>query len=311
LKALEGLSTATRPRTSRDRFAAPTPDGFRLTGPSARLDPRTHAFRPDIADVALAGTLFAPHYVRPEPVCCAALSVPMRARPSAEAPAVSQLIHGEGFALLDQAGGWAWGYSLHDHYVGYIPADALGPVTQPTHRIIVPSAPAFSHPDIKSPVVAHYPLGARIAGEDSDGYLRIAGGYLHPRHVAPLDTAIEPATAAAAMAGLPYLWGGRGAGGIDCSGLVQRALEFGGIDAPRDSDQQRDALGTMLAEDAPLQRGDLVFFPGHVGIMADGERLIHANAFWMGVAVEPLADVVARLAGSHPHPISARRRITA
>jgi cell wall-associated NlpC family hydrolase len=236
----------------------------------------------------------------------------MRVRPSADAPMVSQIVHGEGFAVLDEAGGWAWGYSLHDHYVGYVPADVLGLVSTPTHRVTVPLALVFERPDFKSPVVARYPLGARLAGTDEEAdYVQVAEGYIHRRHVAPLDVAIDAVAAAEAMCGLPYLWGGRGDGGLDCSGLVQRALEFAGRDCPRDSDMQRETLGQLLAEDATLQRGDLIFFPGHVGIMADGERLIHANAYWMGSMIEPLADVVARLSDTHSMPITARRRIMA
>jgi cell wall-associated NlpC family hydrolase len=309
LKVSEGSSKATRPRISIDRSGTPPAKRFRLAGPSVRLDARVNAFRPDIADIALAGTLLAPHYAQAEACYCLA-STAMRARPSMEAPSVSQLIQGEGFALLDQAGGWAWGYSLHDHYVGYLPADAVGVAPPATHRIVVPLALVFAYPDFKAPVVGRLPLGARVAGEESDGYLRVAEGYVHLRHVSTLDARIEAAEAAEAMTGLPYLWGGRGDGGLDCSGLIQRALEFAGIDAPRDSDMQRDTLGRLLADEEPLRRGDLVFFPGHVGIMADGDRLIHANAFWMRAVIEPLAEVVARLAESHPQPISARRRIT-
>jgi cell wall-associated NlpC family hydrolase len=310
LKASEGSSTATRPRISADRCATPRPDGFRLTGPSLRLDPRTHAFRPDIADVALAGMLFAPHYVRPDHCRCTVPATMMRARPNADAPAVSQIVLGEVFALLDLAGGWAWGYSMADHYVGYVAADALGPVAAPTHRVVVPSAVLFARPDIKAPRIASLPLGSQLGGVEADGFLRTDDGYIHLRHVAPLDRRDDPVTAAERMIGLPYLWGGRGGEGIDCSGLVQRALECAGIAAPRDSDQQREALGTALDDNAPLARGDLVFFPGHVGIMVDADRLLHANAFWMGTVVEPLADVVARLAPNHAQPITARKRLT-
>ena len=103
----------------------------------------------------------------------------------------------------------------------------------------------------------------------------------------------DPGAAALIHLGAPYLWGGRDSAGLDCSGLIQQALFACGVACPRDSDQQQ-ALGVPAELDA-LRRGDLVFWPGHVGMMLDGERLIHANAHFMAVTVEPLADARARI----------------
>lgn len=179
-----------------------------------------------------------------------------------------------------------------------------------THRVVAPLALVFANPNIKSSLVKTLAIGARVAGCEEGAFLRIEDGYIHARHVAPLALAeADPVAVAERMIGAPYRWGGRGADGIDCSGLVQRALELAGIAAPRDSDMQRDQLGTFLPDEAPLKRGDLVFFPGHVGMMVDGERMIHANAYWMSTVVEPLADVIARLAPTHARPVTARKRI--
>jgi cell wall-associated NlpC family hydrolase len=114
---------------------------------------------------------------------------------------------------------------------------------------------------------------------------------------------------AESLIGMPYLWGGRGDGGVDCSGLVQIALAAKGIATPRDTDQQRTQIGHALPDEARLRRGDVIFFPGHVGLMVDEDRLVHANAHWMAVTIEPLAEVVARLAPHHDRPILARRRL--
>src|SRR3546814_3717773 len=93
------------------------------------------AIRPDLADIAVAGMHFAPHYVAPKMTSSVLPAAAMRAAPSLDAEQTSELLFGEGFALLDLTGGWAWGYSLADHYVGYLAANALGAPIAPTHRV--------------------------------------------------------------------------------------------------------------------------------------------------------------------------------
>lgn len=282
----------------------------RLDGVSQAYDPRVRAIRPDLADVALAGLYFAPHYAAPVPRACMAPSVLLRDKPDAGATAVTELLHGETFHMLDARSGWAWGYCGHDHYVGYVPLDALGEPLAPTH-ITIGAAPLFSAASIKSPILQLYPAHAQLVGVIEGDFLLTEGGYVHARHVRPLGQAESDWVAVAQRhLGSPYVWGGRGGMGFDCSGLVQMALAACGIACPRDTDQQAEAAGTLLDDHAELRRGDIVFFPGHVGLMADGERLLHANAHWMAVTIEPLADVIARLADKHERPVTARRRVS-
>jgi hypothetical protein len=227
---------------------------FRLSGHSMIFDLRRHALRGDLADVALAGQTFAPHYAEATPRECAPPFLAMYNKPDGDQ--VSELLVGEAFALLDISGGWAWGYSIHDHYVGYVKADAL----------IMPSGATQN-----------------LAKGD------------------PVDTALQ-------FIDMPYVWGGRGGAGIDCSGLVQRGLAATGIAAPRDSDMQQAETGTYLPDNAPLVSADLIFFPGHVGMMIDGANLLHATRHHGKTVIEPLADVVARVAAEHPLAIVARKR---
>ena len=72
---------------------------------------------------------------------------------------------------------------------------------------------------------------------------------------------------------------------------MQVALAACGIACPRDSDMQEEALGKSLASAtalSELRRGDLLFWEGHVAIVRDEATLIHANAFHMAVAIEPI-----------------------
>lgn len=276
----------------RERPVRPTREA-RLAGPSPALDPRRHAFRRDLADLALAGDYAAAAYVQPTPMSCTAARTMVRKVPRADAEAGSELLLGEPFLAMEIDGEWAWGYCGADRYVGYVSAAAVGPAVSPTHRVSAVSALLFSEPDIRSAHVAELALGARLTSQGRSGLFHtVDGGFIHERHVTPIGRAARDwVDVARLFVGSPYLWGGRTRWGIDCSGLVQVALTAGGIAAPRDSDMQFEALGRTA--DAP-QRGDLVFFPGHVGIMVDETDLLHANAFWMSTVVEPLATAAER-----------------
>lgn len=287
---------------------------LRLTGPRRPFDPRQCAIRPDLIDLAEAPSHLAAHYAAAVALVCAAPFSPVCVAPDDNASAGSQILHGEVFHALDLRGGWAWGYCGHDHYVGYVRIAALSKGGErriaPTHRVTAPIAPRFAGADIKTPVRDVLPGGALVAGMIEGDFLATEGGYIHLRHLTPVsakgsDWVVE----ARAWIGAPYVWGGRGGGGLDCSGLVQVALGACGLAVPRDSDQQAGAIGRGLAADEALARGDIVCFPGHIGIMSNGETLLHANAYWMRTMEEPLADVVARLRESHADPIVARRRI--
>jgi hypothetical protein len=285
---------------------------YKLTGHSLVGDKRTTPIRGDLADISLAGKLFAPHYAVPMLRTGIAPVTEIHAEPHATAMPVSALMHGEEFAVLDVAGDWAWGYCLHDNYLGYLRFAELGADFDATHIVSAPATLVVAAPSTKAPVVARYPMGAQLAcGEPSacGTYLACENGFVPVAHVSEIgDVAASPADLAERLVGTPYSWGGRSGDAIDCSGLVQLVFGLKGILAPRDADMQQAEFGEDLPEDAALVRGDLVFFPGHVGIMADAEQIIHANGTAMAVSVESLADAAARFA-EHDQPIVARKRV--
>jgi hypothetical protein len=285
---------------------------FTLEGHSFVGDKRTTPIRGDLADIKLAGKLFAPHYAIPMMRTGIAPVTEIHEQPDADSMPVSSLMHGEEFAVLDVAGEWAWGYCVHDNYLGYLRFAELGDDFVATHIVSAPATLLVAGPSIKAPVLARYPMGAQLvcgAVSDCGKYVTCENGFVPLTHLSEMGkVAGTPADIAESLVGTPYSWGGRSGDAIDCSGLVQLAFGMKGIAAPRDADMQQADFGEVLPEGAALQRGDLVFFPGHVGIMADGENLIHANANWMAVKVEPLIDATARFA-EHPEPVLARKRV--
>ena len=260
-------------------------------------DPRVTLARPDLADALLQGLIHAARFAETTPCRCTVPTAAIRAAPEASAEQWDQLLFGESFLVIETGRGWAWGQAARDGYVGFVQIDQLkAGALQPTHRVSALRAYAFSGPDIKSPPLGLYSLNAFVTVEaEEERFLKADGSGWFPREqLAPIGIfESDPAAVAETFLGAPYQWGGRESLGLDCSGLVQQALYACGRACPRDSDMQAQ-LGAPAALGA-LKRNDLIFWRGHVGIMLDAQRLLHANAFRMRVSIEPLAEAIARI----------------
>lgn len=266
-----------------------------------RPDPRRNAWRDDLAAESLRGVVEVPRYETGEACRVARAAVALRRQPDPALGLETEILFGETVTVYDRADGWAWVQATRDQYVGYVPADVLEPAGDPaTHRVAAIGTFLYGAPDIKSPPLMHLSINSPlVVAEQADRFCHLAtGGFVVARHVAPLDKlARDFVDVAERLIGVPYLWGGRTRIGVDCSGLVQLALEAAGLACPRDSDMQSAEVGTsLLLPDTldGLRRGDLVFWPGHVGMMIDAVMLLHANAHHMAVVAEPLSTVVQR-----------------
>jgi cell wall-associated NlpC family hydrolase len=261
------------------------------------MDARLTLMRDGVAAASLEGIVEARNFLRVRPMRVGVPRATLRSTPDAGAEAASEVLYGEAFEVLLQDGEFAFGQNRRDGYVGFVASAALIPAgSAPTHRISAQSAPLFSRPDIKAADPLLLPRNALVRVTDHDGrFARIEqGGFIVESHLAPAGVHDRDFAAVALdYLGAPYLWGGRSSAGLDCSGLVQQAMTACGRFCPRDSDQQRGFFSPSTAED--LRRGDLVFWPGHVAMLLDGETMIHANAHHMRTAVEPLADAVMRI----------------
>jgi cell wall-associated NlpC family hydrolase len=281
----------------------------------AALDPRRHAYRDDIAAQALRGQVSAPRYVTGEVRQVVHAATGLWTRAGSGEGWATQALHGELVTVYDERDGWAWVQLARDRYVGYVRAEALSPrISTPTHRVPVPGTFLYAAPDAKALTGLHLSMNALVrVAEMGPNFARLADGSFVPaRHLADVrQFASDFVAVAEQFLGTPYVWGGKTRLGLDCSGLVQVAMHAAGLDCPRDSDMQRAELGVPVAvrEDlGGLQRGDLVFWKGHVGILTDAGTLLHANAYHMAVTVEPLSGAVDRIARSGS-PMAAIKRI--
>ncbi len=267
------------------------------------LDRRRHAYRDDLADAALAGRVRASHFVVGQPYQVATAIAPLYPSPSQDADLDTEALGGESVTVFEIAGNWAWCQLASDGYVGYIPADMLaaGAPANPTHRVVSREALAYQEPTARSKPIRSWLFGSafQVIATNGDFVELAGGGFVGSQHIETIDvTNPDYVDTALQMLGAPYLWGGKSVRGIDCSGLVQLSLSRAGIACPRDTDMQADEL----PGDAPvpddqlgvLQRGDLVYWPGHVGLMIDDQRILHANGTNMSTTIDPVAQVAER-----------------
>jgi cell wall-associated NlpC family hydrolase len=276
-----------------------------------QLDPRINPFRPEIAAKYLERKVEAARYVEGDRREVIRATAALRSGPSHEARLVTEALMGERIIVYETTDeGWAWGQLENDGYVGWLSANAIaGSGPAPTHKVAALRTLGFPGPDIKLPPSTGLPMGAllTIARETERFAVTLSGLHIPSAHLALLKEKKSDFVAVAELfLGAPYLWGGKTSLGIDCSGLLQVSLQAAGIACPRDSDMQEQALGRASAL-AELRRGDLVFWKGHVAIARNSGSLLHANAHHMAVAIEPIADAVARIKAAGSEVSGVRR----
>lgn len=276
-------------------------------------DNRRQPARDDIAAAYLQGKVTAERFVAGRSFRVSTGWVPLLRAPDTAAPIDTELLFGEEFHAYEVRNGWAWGQAACDGYVGYVRADALMPGTiSPTHAVSVPRGFLLAAPKVTARMRHCLSMNSLLSVTDTQGLFCAVPsfGWIYRDHIVPLaQYASDFVAVAERFLSVPYLWGGRTSLGIDCSGLVQIAMQRAGLSCPRDSDMQAAEIGmSQPVAQQGLQRGDLVFWRGHVGIMMDADHLLHANAHHMCVAREPLTQAAVRIAGSDGGDIIAIRR---
>jgi hypothetical protein len=283
--------------------------------PSLPGDPRLTPARPDLAAKHLQGKVAAERFVEGTAYEVVTPQAPLRRQPRLDAMLDTEALKGERVFVYDANDeGWSWGQLESDGYVGWLPTDALRRAGElPTHTVTALRTFVFPGPSIKVTPLEALSLGCRlrVTRVQTEFAVTVDNGFVPLQHVAPADQRERDAVAVAErFIGTPYLWGGKTSFGLDCSALVQLALTAAGVPCLRDSDMQEQTLGSPIDitdDPSKLQRGDLLFWKGHVAIARNATTLIHANAHHMAVAIEPIAEAIARISAAGCELSSVRR----
>lgn len=273
------------------------------------MDSRLTPANARVAALHLEGKVDSERFVEGELTQCGAAAVDILGRPNGRRTA--QLLFGDMFEVLERHAGFAFGQAVYDGYCGYVREDLLVSPQIATHWVSAPSTHLYPGPNIKLMTQGAIYFGSEVTviSEDETWAQLSTSQHVPKSHLVPIGSRIDdPVAVADLFLGTPYLWGGSTRYGIDCSGLVQMAFRSCGMDCPRDSDMQEADLGEEVDLMA-AQRGDLMFWKGHVAIVTSETMLLHANAYHMAVAYEPITDAISRIEQAGDGLVTAVKRV--
>ena len=210
----------------------------------------------------------------------------------------TQCFYGDMFEVYEENNLWVKGKLASDNYIGWVLKNSLCKCFETNQTLFKPINIIYAEPNAKSKPLDFLFMGSKVfLSETYDDwaiiYYKNKVGYLDSGSI--LKNLNDYVSVALKFTNTQYLWGGKTILGIDCSGLLQLCFSYFGEEIPRNSGDQDKYFTNNLPNKILFKRGDLVFWPGHVGIMKNPKTIIHATAHKMKVMNENIDVAIKRL----------------
>ncbi len=222
---------------------------------------------------------------------CLIAYIPLRSEPDHKSEMVSQLLFGESFDVLQTQAGWLHIEMHYDHYRGWVSRNQAH-LMEEAFRDIYRELPPLVTTDYMAIMTdtvtrSKFPVSSGSTFLPGEDHKMVVGGHRFWHHgnltAGNKQKSDEQICEyARSFFNTPYLWGGRSAFGIDCSGFVQVVFKLAGVKLPRDSKEQAKA-GESIHLIHETKAGDLLFFDNedgeinHVGLLLNEGHIIHAH----------------------------------
>lgn len=225
----------------------------------------------------------------------------------------TECLFGESFNVLKKVGLWSYGISTEDNYKGWIRSSSLSNhYTINTHIVLSVRIFVYSKPNIKSKILMYLPMRSKVnILEIKEGWAKINNlnknninfGFIMSSQILEKDVVISDwVEHTKSLLSIPYRWGGRDTFGIDCSAFLQLSKAFDSEKLPRDTIDQLNYFKKLKkyrieqnSSKQNFQKGDIVYWQGHIAIVIDNKNIIHASGFHGKVIVENIKKALERI----------------
>ena len=238
----------------------------------------------------------------------------------------TECLFGEKFLVKKELDEWSYGVLCTDGYEGWIHTKNLTDFSFNNYKVMKRSSNIYKKPNDKSVIIQRLTFGCQInvieikkkwakVSLNNQNHEQI--GFVPSIHISKHTSETKNwIKYCNNMIGIPYVWGGRSSDGMDCSALLQLSFQAVGINIPRNTKEQLrymilsknfKRLKINFFRRKIYEKGIIIFWPGHVGIISRQNILLHSNANMMIVCEEKIHETLFRLKSENILPTSAFR----
>jgi len=214
--------------------------------------------------------------------------------PNKRSEVTSQILYGEKFKILSKRKGWIKIKSLYDRYSGFIKNKKYINELKILYKVSSIQANIFKNPNVKTKKILYF--GSKIPLiEKKNGFVRFEKNqWVKLKDIKKITHKEKDFVKIFKLfLKTKYVWGGKTNKGIDCSALLQIFFYYNNLFYPRDTkDQIKYSIKKISKK---FEKGDIIFWKGHVAICINSKQLIHAYGPEKRVLIMPIKKTIKRI----------------